>query len=323
MRPGSRAPGSIVEWRRMEGRDAVESLLAAFDRANLVALGERHWVREDSQFRMALLRHPAFAATVNDIVVEFANPVYQEVLDRFVDGEPVAVEEVPRVWRDTTQPGAFDSPVYEQFLNAVRDRNGEVRRDQRVRVLAADSPIDWAGISAPADLDEATRGRDRFAATVIRREVLDRGRRALAIFGAAHVCRNRAETIVDRLKEDGRARWFIVAPIGGPGLPAAITAHKASVRDPALMMLAGSPVGRLPAGEVLEIGTRRIKTVDGRSVFRTGSRYSCRYSRAGFERAIWRTRVCILAKHNPNWWNHRPGFMTASTAQRFDGVEAF
>lgn len=55
-------------------------MLAAFDSVNLVALGERHWAREDSQFRFALVRNPAFAQKVNDIVVEFANPLYQAVL---------------------------------------------------------------------------------------------------------------------------------------------------------------------------------------------------------------------------------------------------
>jgi hypothetical protein len=66
------------------------SVLAAFDSANLVALGERHWAREDSQFRLALIRN--LAQKVNDIVVEFGNPRYQALPDSFVDGpSPVHV----------------------------------------------------------------------------------------------------------------------------------------------------------------------------------------------------------------------------------------
>lgn len=67
-------------WCQMKRQDPAESVLAAFDSVNLVALGERHWAREDSQFRFALVRNPAFAQKVNDIVVEFANPLYQAVL---------------------------------------------------------------------------------------------------------------------------------------------------------------------------------------------------------------------------------------------------
>jgi hypothetical protein len=113
------------------------------------------------------------------------------------------------------------------------------------------------------------RGRDRSAATVIQREVLDRKRKALVLFGSAHVYRNRPETIVDLLKGDSRAKWFIIVPVSGPALPT-ITANLATAKDPTLIKMAGSPVGRLPAGDVLEIGTKCIKIVDGKPVFQDG-----------------------------------------------------
>jgi len=59
----------------MKTQDAVQGVIGAFKGANLVALGERHWAREDSEFRLKLIRDPAFAATVTDIVIEFANPL--------------------------------------------------------------------------------------------------------------------------------------------------------------------------------------------------------------------------------------------------------
>jgi hypothetical protein len=250
--------------------DAVESVLAAFDTANLVALGERHWAREDSQFRLALVRSPAFPRKANDIVVEFANPLYQPLLDRFIAGEPVPAAELQRIWRDTTQPGAFDSPVYEEFLRAIRALNAELPPRARVRVLAADSPIDWRTISTPAGLDGPMRQRDRSAAAVIQHEVLDRNRRALVIFGAAHLYRKRAGTIVDLLKEDSRTRWFIVAPTGGPGLPSILAANAATPEEPKFLKSAGTPLSHLPAGDVLELGSRRIQFVDGKPLFRDG-----------------------------------------------------
>jgi hypothetical protein len=257
-------------WCQMRTQDPVESVIAAFDRANLVAIGERHWAREDSQFRLELVQNPTFAQKVNDIVIGFGNPLYQAVLDRFVDGEPVAAAELQHVWRDTTQPGALDSPVYEEFLGTVRAVNAKLPAHGRVRVLAADYPINWSTISTPNELDGPMRGRDRSAATVIRQEVLDRKRKALVLFGSAHLYRNRPGTIVDLLKEDSRAEWFIVVPVGGPGLPAIITAHKATAGEPALLRLAGNAVGRLHAADVLESGTKRIKIVDGKPVFEDG-----------------------------------------------------
>jgi len=131
----------------MRVRNSVESVIAAFDCASLVAVGERHWAREDSQFHLELIQTPAFAQMANDIVIEFCNPLYQSILDRFTDGEPVPAGELEYVWRYTTQPRAFDSPVYDELLNAVRAANSKLPPNERLRVLAADYPINWSAIS--------------------------------------------------------------------------------------------------------------------------------------------------------------------------------
>lgn len=213
--------------------DAVQTVIAAFDRVNLVALGERHWGREDAQFRQRLVQHPAFAQTVNDIVIEFGNPLHQTVLTRFVDGEDVPLSELRKVWQDTTQPGAWDSPVYEDFLMAVRGVNATLPAGRRLRV-------DWSAITGPDELPNLDE-RDRTAAS-----------------------------IVDLLKQDARAKWLVVAPIGGPALPDSIMAIEASPDEPALINLASDGVGDLNAADVLERGTKRIKLVNGRPVFADG-----------------------------------------------------
>jgi hypothetical protein len=58
-----------------------------------------------------------------------------------------------------------------------------------------------------------------------------------------------------------------VIPIGGPGLPAIVTASPATGAEPALFTLRDSAVGQLPAADVFEIGARRIKSLDGKPVF--------------------------------------------------------
>ena len=133
----------------MKMQDAVQDVIGAFKSANLVAVGERHWAREDSEFRLKLIRNPAFAQTVTDIVIEFANPLYQDLLDRYVNGEVVLSTDVRRIWQDTTQPGAWDSPVYEDFLSAVRQVNAVLAAGRRIRVLAGDQPIDWSRSAHP------------------------------------------------------------------------------------------------------------------------------------------------------------------------------
>src|SRR5262245_12082316 len=66
---------------------AVEGIIDAFARFPIVALGELHWSLDEHEFIAALVKHPAFADKVNDIVVEFGNAKYQPVMDRYIAGE--------------------------------------------------------------------------------------------------------------------------------------------------------------------------------------------------------------------------------------------
>ena len=245
---------------------AVNGLLAAFDHVSVVALGERHWSREDAMFRLRLVQSPAFAQRVNDIVIEFANPRHQPILDRFVNGAKVSAAELKGVWQDTTQPGTWDSPVYEEFIRAIRSVNEILPLGNRLCVLAADYPIDW-------DEHDMVRtglnARDEFAASVIRQQVLGSNRKALVLFGAAHLYRSRPGTIMYWLCQDPRATAFVVVPIAGPELPARIKAVRAGALTPVLLRV-DSALADLEAADVLEQGTKRIKVVDGKPVFENG-----------------------------------------------------
>ena len=64
--------------------NAVEAIIKAFDTRKLVALGEAHRLQEEADFIAPLIRRPEFSIKVNDIVVEFGNALYQDVIDRFV-----------------------------------------------------------------------------------------------------------------------------------------------------------------------------------------------------------------------------------------------
>jgi hypothetical protein len=101
----------------------VESVMQAFDTADIVALGEAHRRKQDSDLRIALIRRPEFAHKIRNIVVEFGNARYQPVLDTYIRGGDVRPEQLQLLWRDTTQPGVWDSPIYEEFFRTVREVN--------------------------------------------------------------------------------------------------------------------------------------------------------------------------------------------------------
>ena len=174
----------------------VEALIGLFDDYPLVALGEDHGVQEIHDFIGVLVRHPAFPSRVNDIVVEFGNALYQDVMDRYVAGEDVPLAELRQVWRNTTQGAnwgtaqTWESPVYLQTFAAVREANRALPPSRRVRVLLGDPPIDWGQVRREEDALPFLEQRDSHYAAVVERDVLDRGRRALLVAGVLHVLRD-------------------------------------------------------------------------------------------------------------------------------------
>lgn len=159
----------------------------------LVALSEgNHGNEQGHAFRLSLVRDPRFAATVNDIVVEFGSARYQDVMDRFVRGEAVSDETLRQVWRNTTQPHTvWDVPIYEEFFRAVRAVNASLPAPRQIRVLLGDPPVDWTSVHSREDLakQQPDMARDRYPAELIRREVLEKRRRALVIYGDGHLQR--------------------------------------------------------------------------------------------------------------------------------------
>lgn len=76
--------------------EPIAAIIDAFRTHNVVALGEPHGNEQGHAFRLALIRDPRFAATVNDIVVECGNARYQDLMDRFIRGEDVPDTFTPR-----------------------------------------------------------------------------------------------------------------------------------------------------------------------------------------------------------------------------------
>jgi len=207
------------------GIDAIaRTLMSAFDQADIVALGEAHGRRLDSDLRIALVRHPDFAKKVRSIVVEFGSTTEQSTLDRYIRGENISRSQLEQVWKTTTQArnGVWDSPIYAEFLAAVRDVNSKLPPDARVRVFGGDP--------GPGD----NRSRETAAVSVLKEQVLQRQGKALVIYGAAHFYRTLDADylssmgadigIVRMLEADYPGRTFAVIPVGGRvDLPPGVT----------------------------------------------------------------------------------------------------
>jgi erythromycin esterase-like protein len=147
------APVATCVMVSAAGRGALDVIAAAFATHALVAVGEAHGNVRDHEFRVALIRDPRLFARVDDVLVEFGNARYQQLVDRFVTGDPVPDESLRRVWQDTTAPhSVWDRPIYEAFFKVVRELNAGPRRARPLRVLLGDPPIDWDAVHSPEDL---------------------------------------------------------------------------------------------------------------------------------------------------------------------------
>ena len=256
----------------------VRALISVFDQADIVALGEAHGRKVDSDLRIALVRNPDFAKKARSIVVEFGSTTEQSTLDRYIRGENVSAAQLAQVWKTTTQAanGVWDDPIYADFFAAVRDVNSKLPADGQIRVFGGDP--------GPGD----TRSRDGAAVSILKEQVLQKQRKALVVYGAAHFYRTEVDQVLrsvgggiaKTLDAEYPGRTLSVIPVGGrlylpPGATLRVypdyqkfdRALKTQVR-PVLVPLHQSPFRDFMAEEFLGGGLFNCRGPGGcRSIF--------------------------------------------------------
>jgi hypothetical protein len=202
------------------GIDAIATaLMGAFDQVDLVALGEAHERRIDSDLRIALVRHPGFAKKVRSIVIECGSSVEQATLDRYIRGEDVSPAQLERVWKSTRNGDGFcNAPMYTEFLAAVRGVNVARPAEARIRIFGGESEPGNSG--GPAE--------------VLKNQVLKKREKALVIYGSAHfylaappdyvASMGGPVSFAQRLEAEYPGRTLTVIPIGALARPSAVKA---------------------------------------------------------------------------------------------------
>lgn len=240
--------------------DPAGAVLAAFDNHPIVAKSSP----DVGPFVFDLVRDPRFPGRVNDIVVECGNARLQPLLDAYTAG--AEVPEISHVWRDTTQPSCGFSTFYEQLFALVRQVNTTLPATRKIRLLAADPPIDWSSVHTPADL-EPFLDRDASIVSVVKTQVLQRGHKALMLFGLGHLTHDGGSGAVAQLEREHPGAAYVIADHRG------FTSDNARLERqlgpwPALVPLQGSWLGALettyfPVNREYPPGTRGYPGVDG------------------------------------------------------------
>jgi hypothetical protein len=235
-------------------RQPADTLLDAFRSNVVVAMSEGagHGDQQWHALLRSLIRDKRLSEVVNDIVVEFGNARYQDVMDRFIVGEDVPDNVLRQVWQNTTVASAlWDVPIYEEFFRTVREVNRSLPEARRIRVLLGDPPIDWDLVQSAQDVHKWAVDRDRHPAELVQREVLAKNRKALVIYGAAHLWRTTPPApdqpdgqfpSIVRLLERAGAKVFTVVT-AGTGDIKKLQANAASWPVPSAVMLRGTPLG--------------------------------------------------------------------------------
>jgi len=197
--------------------DAERAVLTAFDKYEVVGIGAAHGNKDLDDFILHLIRNPAFPSKVNVIAVECGNSLYQPILDRYIAGADVPLSEVRQVWRNTTQPMCGVSGFYQEFFPLVRRINQTLPAEKKLRVLAGDPPIDWSKVKTGQDFGRGQfLNRDISIASVMEKEVLSKHRKALMLFGTAHLFHEQ-NTAVGLYEKDYPGLTLVIADHTGFG----------------------------------------------------------------------------------------------------------
>jgi hypothetical protein len=222
----------------------ADGVLDAFKQHRVVALGEAHELQEFHDAVLLLLADQRIQDAVDDIVVEFGNALYQDVIDRFVAGAMVNDNDLRAVWRNTTQSPleTWDSPIYERFYRMVRAINWARPAGRQLRVHLGDPPIDWPKMRTPPDVQVFFQQRDAHMASVISHAVVGKKRRALFLAGAGHVAHASAAQAIQSavaLLECQTADRVYVAAVA-LGADAALARHGVALPRGSMVRAAGT-----------------------------------------------------------------------------------
>jgi hypothetical protein len=212
-------------------QDATEAILAAFDKYEIVGVEAAHGFKDLDDYILSLIGNPEFPAKVNDIVVECGNRLYQRVLDRYIAGEDVPLADVQPVWRNTTALMCSVSAFYENLFPLVRRINQMLPLQKRLRVVAADPPIDWAKVKDRQDYVAIEKRRTSSITSVIVTEVLARKRRALLLFGWSHLTHMGARSSVRMYEKSYPRRPLVILPHVGFGSYNSLDIHNAKLES--------------------------------------------------------------------------------------------
>jgi hypothetical protein len=240
---------------QVQPQDATQAMVQAISSHQIVMFGETHGNKQEYEWLCRLVRTPAFADRVDDIVVEFGNSLYQKTVDRYIAGEDIPQEQVEKAWRNMIGAVGPVSPVYGWFYRAVRESNLERHDGHKIRLLLGDPYGDWSQIHNAEERGPYLGHRDQWYAEVVKEEVLAPHHHALLIMGAGHFVRRNGPGLVEQAIHAASVQpYLVVFGTNAVGDYDDLDRRFDAWSLPVIVPLSGNWVGALPANPVLTGG---------------------------------------------------------------------
>lgn len=254
---------------------AIAEIAKQFDKHPLIMIGEWHRNVQQHVFLRELIRDPAFICRTDDIVIEFGNARLQDVADAYASGQDVTEAQLQSMYRETEVPFTWNSPVYRQFYETVREVNAKHTCAHPIRLVLADPPIDWSKVKTLKDF-HPFEDRDGYFAEVVEREVLARKHHALLIAGEPHALRKMPKDDKEGLSEPTVAQ-LIERKHPGLLFSVALVTNQAAAETmkmgppPSFRVIRGSELEHADFGMIAPAWTATPVVVNGKHEWKLGA----------------------------------------------------
>lgn len=202
-------------------------------------MGSTHGWKKQHDFQLCLLSRPAFQSRAIDVMVEWANPVYQNLVDRYLLRlERIPIDSLAPVWINTDAPDLWGRlSLMPAFYEAVRAINERLEPARRLRVIGGNEPIDWSKVQTQEYVARYPYKSNWAAHVIMEHYAPEPSRKLFVIYGEGHVNR-RGTLTADARQKVSLDQWFMVGVIRERGSDGDLIAK---MGDPAQPFYAGTP----------------------------------------------------------------------------------
>lgn len=192
------------------------------EEADIIGLGEAHHVPAIMECYSQLMMSNCFPQC-RHIVVEFGVQKHQGLLDRYLSGESITLDELAPVWRDSPLQALWVYDCYRMFFHTIREINLTRPPYQHLHVWLAE-PCPSDSISDKSELSSFAHGtsasgtgqslsirqamRTHAFVSLIEQLMAQQQGKIVLIFGMRHLARtpvNGRTTLVHELLRPGRS----------------------------------------------------------------------------------------------------------------------